>query len=284
VTTIQDGTTTETVSNAITSADGANIIIVVDNNKDAYKTRFGITETNFNVNGFVDELYCFAQLKNSLAEAPPINFLPTDTRDDRTAKSVAYEWSSTNPRIELRVWTRKSLGTTQAPVPWNLVGSTSLMNPAGYPWRRYRLLDLLTDNLGRKLGSNGQIGVSLRDVGFGLIKPGDDVISIDGAYSQECVIFTPTNPNIFFNNYNWTIGTTKANLLEPNELRSAFNITNASLSQTLYLDYSPNVSSTVFTAALTPGQNHQGASGYKGIVSVVGSAANTRLTAREASL
>jgi hypothetical protein len=284
VTIIQDGTTTETISSAITSADGANIIIVVNNDQAAYKTRFGITETTFSLNGFVDEVYCFAKLKNSLAEAPPIQFLATDTKDDRTAKAVAYEWSPTNPRIEMCVWSRKNPGTTQSPTPWNLVGSTSLMNPAGYPWRRYRLLDLLTDNLGRKLGPNGQIGVSLKDVGFGLIKSSEDVITIDGAYSQECVIFTPTNPNIFFNNYNWTIGTTKANLLEANELRSAFNITNTSLSQTLYLDYSPNVSTTVFTAALTPGQNHQGASGYKGIVSVVGSTANTRLTAREASL
>lgn len=284
MTTIQDGCTTETISNAITSADGQNIVIVVNNDQAAYKTRFGITETTFNVNGFVDEIYCFAKLKNSLAEAPQINFLATDTKDDRTAKSVAYEWGPDNPRIELCVWTRKNPGTSLNPTPWNLVGSVSLMNPSGHPWRRYRLLDLLTDNLGRKLGSNGQIGISLRDVGFGLIKSNEDVITIDGAYSQECVIFTATNPNIMYNNFNWILGTTRANLLETNEQRSAFNISNASLSQTLYIDYSPNVSSTVFTAALTPGQNHQGVAGYRGVVSVIGSAANTKLLAREAIL
>lgn len=283
MTVIQDGTTTETISVPITPADGENIIIVVNNDQAAYKSRFGISENTFSLNGFVDELFCFARLKNSLAEAPGIDFLPTDTKDERTAKSVAYEWGP-HPRIELYVWVRKNPGTTTNPTPWNLVGSTSLMNPAGHPWRRYRLHSLLTDNLGRKLGPNGQVGVSLKDVGHGLIKSSLDVITIDGAYSQECVIFTPTNPQIFFNNFNWTIGTTRANLLEYNELRSSFNITNTSLSQTLYIDYSPNVSSTVYTALLTPGQNHQGAGGYKGVISVVGSAANTRLTAREASL
>lgn len=282
MTTIQSGNTSETISTPITSADGTNIVIVVNNDLNAYKTKYGITEPSVSVNGFVDELYCFARLKKSLAEAPPIEFLPTDTRDDRTAKAVAYEWSPTNPRMEAAVWTRRNPGTATNPTPWNLVGSTSLMNVSGYPWRRYRLLDLLTDNLGRKLGPNGQVGVSLLDVGYGVIKSSEDVITIDGAFSQEPVIFTPTNPNVQYNNYNYLFGTVRVTLMEPNEFRNSFNITNNSATQTVYLDYSPNVSTTVFTATLTPGQNHVGAAGYKGIVTVVASAANSRVTAREA--
>ena len=282
MTTIQTGATTETISTPITSADGSNILIIFNNDLAAYKTKYAISEPSVSLNGFVDELYCFAKLKKSLAEAPPIQFEASDTRDDRTAKAIAYEWSPTNPRMELAVWVRRNSGTTINPTPWNLVGTTSLMNVAGYPWRRYRLLDLLTDNLGRKLGPNGQLGVSLLDVGFGVIKSAEDVISIDGAFTQEPVIFTPTNPNVQYNNYNYLFGTVRVTLMEPNEFRNSFNITNNSATQTVYLDYSPNVSTTVFTQALTPGQNHVGAAAYKGIVTVVASAGNSRVTAREA--
>lgn len=282
MTTIQTGATTETISTPITPADGTGLLIIFSNDLNAYKAKYGITESAVSLNGFIDELYCFAKLKKSLAEAPAIDFLPTDTRDERTAKAIAYEWSPTNPRMELEVWTRRNPGTAQVITPWNLVGSTSLLNVAGYPWRRYRLLDLLSDNLGRKFGPNGQLAVSLRDVGFGVIKSPEDVITVDGAFTQEPVIFTPTNPNVQYNNYNYLFGTVRVTLMEPNEFRNSFNITNNSATQTVYLDYSPNVSTTVFTQALTPGQNHVGAAGYKGIVTVVASAGNSRVTAREA--
>lgn len=89
------------------------------------------------------------------------------------------EWQS--PRFQLNLYI--SNNTTD----WYLVGGISLLNPSGYPYRIYNLLDLYTDNLAVELGENGRVGVEIKEVGHGSLA-GNDLITIHGSYVLEIVI------------------------------------------------------------------------------------------------
>jgi hypothetical protein len=129
-------------------------------------------------NAFIKNLKAFAQIKS----LPPIN-LPNisieDSDTERLYKVLDTEWQS--PRIQLNVYI--SNNTTD----WHLMGGISLLNPSGYPYRIYNLLDLYTDNLAVELGEDGRIGVEIKNVGYGSLGA-SDLITIHGSYVSEIVV------------------------------------------------------------------------------------------------
>lgn len=156
-----------------------------------------------NFNAFIKNLKAFANVA-SLTKAPLPDFLPTDTSTQKTMKVLDIEWQS--PRKQLNLY----ISANNSGV-WHQVGSLSMINPYGYPFRIYNLMDLFTDNLAVELGENSRIGVQVQDVGFGLLTAQDSV-TIHGSYTEE--MFVQTEEKQTINNYSFVL---------PNEDRDVTN-------------------------------------------------------------
>lgn len=141
-------------------------------------------------NAFIKNLKAFASIE-SVQESELPKFLPTDTSTDKTIKVLDIEWKSPRKQLNLYIATNTSSATE-----WHQVGSLSLLNPYGYPFRIYNLMDLFTDNLALELGENSKLGIQVQNVGYGLLTPEDNVI-IHGSYTEEIFVQTEDKPNVF---------------------------------------------------------------------------------------
>lgn len=148
-------------------------------------------------NSFIKNLKAFSKI-NSLPEIMLPDFDVEDSETTKLYKTLDVEWKSARKQLNL---------FTAIDSNWQQIGSISLLNPSGYPFRIYNLLDLFTDNLFFELGDNGKIGVQVEDVNYGLLQ-GDDSIVIHGSYveeifliSQEALVVTrPDNQSNDFGN------------------------------------------------------------------------------------
>lgn len=170
--------------------------------------------TVVSVNNFVKSLRAYAKI-TSLTEVSLPNFELTDSETDKLYKSLDVEWTS--PRKQLDLLINQGDG-------WEIIGSVSLLNPSGYPYRSYNLQDLYTDNLALELGENGKVGVRVVDVGHGLLSGGDS-LTIYGSYSQEIVVSSTSLLTECFDN-NASVGTSSTLVLPANESRQYLSLTN----------------------------------------------------------
>lgn len=125
-------------------------------------------------NYFVKNLKAYGHIP-SLVETPLPDFQPEDTDVVRRRKALDIEW--TYPRKQLNMFVSYLDG-------WEPVGSLSLLNPFGYPYRIYSLLDMFTDNLALEMGNGGAIAVQIQDVGTGYLAE-QDKLTIHGSCSEE---------------------------------------------------------------------------------------------------
>lgn len=148
----------------------------------------GITGTGqiLSVNAFIKNLKAYAQIK-SLAPVNLPNISIEDSETERLYKVLDVEWQS--PRYQLNLYISDNA------TDWHLTGGISLLNPSGYPYRVYNLMDLYTDNLAIELGENGRVGVQVQDVGYGLLKT-NDLITVHGSYILE---ITTDDTNSYIN-------------------------------------------------------------------------------------
>ncbi|MBW4480348.1 MAG: hypothetical protein KME54_26800 [Tolypothrix brevis GSE-NOS-MK-07-07A] len=130
------------------------------------------------VNAFVKNLKAHAKI-SSLAPVKLPNFTLEDSETDKLYKTLDIEWGSARKQLNLYI--------SDNDTDWYQVGAISLLNPSGYPYRIYNLMDLITDNLAIELGENGRIGVQVQDVGYGALQTGDN-ITIHGSYVQEIAV------------------------------------------------------------------------------------------------
>ena len=140
-------------------------------------------------NTFIKNLKVFASI-NSLDNAILPDFKIEDSDTDRLHKVLDIEWKSPRKQIDLFLQSNSK--------NWLPIGSTSLLNPAGYPFRIYNLMDLFTDNLALELGDNIRIGIKVKDVGYGLLA-NTDLVTIHGSYVEEIYLVTkepPININV----------------------------------------------------------------------------------------
>lgn len=142
-------------------------------------------------NCFIKNLRVFASV-TSLEEAPLPDFALDDTATAKRTKVLDIEWKS--PRKQLNLYITNAANPEQH--QWLQVGSVSLLNPYGYPFRVYNVMDLFTDNLALELGENGKIGIQVQDVGYGLLTNTDKVV-VHGSYTEEIFIQAPDLPNVF---------------------------------------------------------------------------------------
>jgi hypothetical protein len=276
---------TETIAQKITLLNADNIITIVRNDPAYYRTEFAIDDPYY-VNGFLSELYCYSEIE-SLPEVPIPNYETVDSETTKLNKTLQIVWGG--PRFHLCTWISKSLNPT--PDTWILTGMTSLLNSQGYPYRRDRPLDLLTDNLAREFGQNTCIGVSIRNVGHGL-PDARDVINIDGAWKRDCRIVRPDfipvlvsggtvqNVTQFQRTRDLSIAavnaTKKTTALAPTAGRITASVQNTHVSATLYYaerDITPT--STDNDGTIAPGATRAVRSGYSGAVSVSATGAAT---------
>lgn len=129
-------------------------------------------------NIFIKNLKAHTKI-SSLAPSPLPDIGIEDSATQATYKALDIEWASPRKQLNLLI----SAGDNQ----WFPIGSISLLNPMGYPYRIHNLMDLYTDNLAIELGLNGRLGVQLQNVGTGLLT-GNDEVTIHGSYLKEIII------------------------------------------------------------------------------------------------
>ena len=239
----------QTISRTITSVDESNIIVLFDNSALPDPTRISL-------NGFVKNLKAFSKISSLVSVNLPV-FELEDSESQKLFKTLDIEFNSPRKQLDLFIGDATN---------WGQVGSISLLNPSGYPYRMYNLLDFYTDGLAAELGENGKIGVQVVDVGHGLLV-GADTITIHGSYVQEYVkdaqnaailstsIFTP--PDIFATNEEIT-------LLEANSNRVGLTIWNDSTTN-LLLDFD-NIPNNGYGIRISPDAYYELPFGYTGII------------------
>lgn len=144
-------------------------------------------------NYFIKNLKVFSSIK-SLPTAPFPVFEPEDNEIVKLQKALNIEW--TNPRKQLDIFIEDGINKASLLSFWHPIGSISLLNTSGYPFRVYNLMDVFTDTLALELGVNAKIGVAIKDVGFGLLQA-RDTVTIHGSCVEELIIQNPpTSPPI----------------------------------------------------------------------------------------
>lgn len=180
-------------------------------------------------NCFLKNLRVFANV-SSLPEAPLPDFAITDSATAKLTKTLDIEWKS--PRKQLNLYITDAANPTLE--DWLQVGSISMINPYGYPFRVYNVLDLFTDNLALELGENGKIGVQVQDVGHGLISANDKV-TIHGSYMEEIFVEKPAPPTVFNLSVSGVTGNTGGNSGTGSTPTTSFGIGNSGLIDNTYL-------------------------------------------------
>lgn len=140
------------------------------------------------VNSLITNLKVYAKITSLGAIAMP-NFSLEDSETDKLYKALDIEWKSPRKQLDFLL--------SIDDINWQIIGSISLLNPSGYPYRIYNILNAITDDIAIELGDNGMIGMQVKDVGYGGIN-GNDQLTVYGSYireiviQQEIVIPTPT--------------------------------------------------------------------------------------------
>lgn len=179
----------KTITVDLNAAIGSSLVTIYQNSGVTIGSELlpGYTVVSFNC--FLKNLKAFAKIQ-SLEESPLPNFAIEDSATDKLYKTLDVEWKS--PRKQL------SLYIASGNQDWSQVGSISLLNPYGYPFRIYNLMDLYTDNLALELGDNSRIGIVVNDIGYGLLEA-TDTVTIHGSYVEEIYLENkepPININV----------------------------------------------------------------------------------------
>lgn len=175
--TIQSFQRNRTIATKLNIDNGAAVVTIFECNGVSNKSKYN-TASDVITNGYIKNLRAKATIK-SLAEVQMPVFNIEDTQSIRAQKSLNLEWGSARKQMDCYIsWNNSS---------WFCVGSVSLLNPSGYPYRSYNLQDVYTDNLALELGDNGRIGIGISDAGYGLLSGADEVI-IYGSYLEEVII------------------------------------------------------------------------------------------------
>jgi len=179
----------QSIALKLPAADNS-IITVYSNTTLSVNSEFMPNYTIVSVSCFIKNLKVFASV-SSLSEAPLPDFALDDSATTKLTKTIDVEWKSPRKQLNLYITNVKTPTLNN----WLQIGSVSLLNPYGYPFRVYNLMDLFTDNLALELGENGKIGVQVEDVGYNLLTD-DDKVTIHGSYVEEIFVQSPDLPNI----------------------------------------------------------------------------------------
>ena len=233
------------------------------------------TNTLVSVNSFIKNLKAHAKI-GSLAPIKMPNFQLEDSETDKLYKVLDVEWNS--PRKQLNLYISDNALT------WELIGAISLLNPSGYPYRVYNLMDMYTDNLAVELGENGRLGVEVKDVGYGLLT-GDDLVTIHGSYVEEIIVsskssvISESNP-IMINScvpYQWNVTSQSQIIITANSSRTYACIVNTS-DNPVYLNLGDSAIANQGVTLTGKGSSYEITSSgglYRGTISAICSSGTT---------
>lgn len=113
-------------------------------------------------NAALSDVFVVADIE-SLPELPFPNFSNEDSQATQRIKSIDAEWKQ--PCVYACLWSCTATtptpgATTSNPGNWVYLGKVALLHPYGYPERRYRLFDFLTDDISAKTGGGERLGIS----------------------------------------------------------------------------------------------------------------------------
>lgn len=172
----------KTITLPLNSDNGTNIVTIYQNNDLVSGNELLPTYKIVSFNSFIKNLKVYASIK-SLPEANLPDFQLADSATQKVQKVLDIEWKSARKQLNAYIASDKSAA-------WQQVGSLSLLNPSGYAFRIYNLMDMFTDNLALELGENSKIGISVENVGYGILAPNDKV-TIHGSYVEEIILQSP---------------------------------------------------------------------------------------------
>jgi len=169
----------KTICLELTATSATSIVQVFSTDSIQNTAKYSSIATEVITNGYIKNFRCKAKIK-SLPEITLPVFDITETQSMRENKALSIEWGS--PRKQLNCYASSDRGAN-----WIEVDAVSLLNPAGYPYRTYNLLDLFSDNLALELGADAVVGVGLVEAGSGILTS-EDKISIFGSYLEEVIL------------------------------------------------------------------------------------------------
>lgn len=138
------------------------IITILHNDKASVLAEFPNLGNECWLNGYLEEGFITTVIK-SLPELPFPNFDNADSQSERIVKAIDAEWKQ--PSVYLCFWLNSAAtptvgATSGSPGNWTYIGKIALLHQYGYPERKYRYFDFLTDNISRKLAEDVRLGVS----------------------------------------------------------------------------------------------------------------------------
>lgn len=172
----------KTITIPLTINHANNIVTIYQNSDLVSGCEFLPTYKIVSFNCFIKNLKVYASIK-SLPEANLPDFQLADSATQKVQKVLDIEWKSARKQLNVYI-------ASDSDSNWEQVGSVSLLNPSGYAFRIYNLMDLFTDNLALELGENSRIGISVQNVGHGLLAP-DDKVTVHGSYVEEIILQSP---------------------------------------------------------------------------------------------
>lgn len=171
-----------TITLPLNSSNGTDVITIYQNDDLVSGNELLPTYRIVSFNSFIKNLKVYASIK-SLPEASLPDFQLADSATQKVQKVLDIEWKSARKQLNIYIASDKSAA-------WQQVGSISLLNPSGYAFRIYNLMDIFTDNLALELGENSKIGISVENVGYGVLAPNDKV-TVHGSYVEEIILQSP---------------------------------------------------------------------------------------------
>jgi hypothetical protein len=166
----------------LSPANASNIVVLANNDINNFINQYPLIPANSWVNCYITDLTAKAYVYS----LPQQNLPDVDaatTQYEKTMLAQALQWNS--PRIELNIWTTK-LSNPTSENDWNLEGIVSVLNTNGFKYTIYSLMRYLSENLSRGFGQGAKLGISLKDVGYGVLKDLDRIV-ISGTFVQELI-------------------------------------------------------------------------------------------------
>lgn len=219
---------------------GTEIITVAQGrNPDTADHPFLFKDFQIVYNCFIKTLRAKCKL-TSIPEAVLPRFALEQDTSDRVLIMRDFEWKGARKQLDIHLATSFS--------NWVCIGSLSLIRVE--PYRIFNLIELFTDNLAIELGGSAALGVSISDVGSGLLS-GEDEVIIYGSYSQEIVAVSEDEQTISYsNNHQWDVSNSSQIVLNPVYKRAQTTLVNLG-SYPIFLSYS-NVAEIGKGIALQP--------------------------------
>ncbi|MGJ3253693.1 MAG: hypothetical protein ACFE0J_21540 [Elainellaceae cyanobacterium] len=162
----------------------------------------------------------------SLPESTLPNMDVTTSRTDRLSALRELEWNS--PRKQFDVWLRNAY------VQWTHIFSVSALNRP--PFYQVDLLPFFCGDFEYYLAEDSAIGISITDVGYGLLHSGDE-ITIFGSVREEANALPGDGQPTVSTNFGASVTTQSQVILPANSQRKMAIFVNTSPTHDIYLSY-----------------------------------------------